>query len=256
LAIVVCTGCSRKLRVPDGKRGTVTCPLCGAEWFHPDTIELSDVEFRCSGSGARFNVISSRRSPLHKFVVQKIYKPTRGAGHRVEAEQLSASKPPVNSIEAPLLAAPGIRGWLARAVGRKAEIVPSLSPSVVGKEPATVNSDPIATYNADEYSWSGFACPYCSATSFVSCSGGHLACDGTVMLRNDRRFHQCFCGHAGYIEGTMKSVESRRHCIEAETDSPTPPPAAERQRQDSRSANKMVLLSLHTESRGPNNGKN
>jgi hypothetical protein len=27
---------------------------CGAEWFHPETLELSDVEFRCSFTGARF----------------------------------------------------------------------------------------------------------------------------------------------------------------------------------------------------------
>ncbi len=36
LAILSCPGCARKLRVPDNKRGTVTCPLCGSEWFHPE----------------------------------------------------------------------------------------------------------------------------------------------------------------------------------------------------------------------------
>src|ERR1700726_1823369 len=92
LTVVVCPGCSRNLRIPDGKRGTVTCPHCGAEWFHPETIELSDVEFRCSKSGARFNVISSRRSPLHKFVVQKINKATHGASRPAEPEPLSSSQ--------------------------------------------------------------------------------------------------------------------------------------------------------------------
>jgi hypothetical protein len=38
LAIQSCPGCSQKLRVPGGKQGTVTCPHCGSEWFHPKTI--------------------------------------------------------------------------------------------------------------------------------------------------------------------------------------------------------------------------
>src|SRR5690348_14006621 len=41
LAIQSCPGCSRKLRVADGKQGTVTCPHCGSEWLHPETIGLS-----------------------------------------------------------------------------------------------------------------------------------------------------------------------------------------------------------------------
>jgi hypothetical protein len=73
VAILTCPGCDRGgLRVPDGRRGKVTCPFCGAEWFHPPTIELSEVEFRCAKSGARFVVQMSRRSPLHKFIVQGI----------------------------------------------------------------------------------------------------------------------------------------------------------------------------------------
>jgi hypothetical protein len=28
------------VRVPDNKRGTVTCPLCGSEWFHPETFDF------------------------------------------------------------------------------------------------------------------------------------------------------------------------------------------------------------------------
>ena len=43
LAVLHCPGCGRGgLRVPDGKRGKVTCPRCGAEWFYPETIELNE----------------------------------------------------------------------------------------------------------------------------------------------------------------------------------------------------------------------
>jgi hypothetical protein len=38
LAIQSCPGCSHKLRFPDGKQGTVTCPHCAFEWFHRKTI--------------------------------------------------------------------------------------------------------------------------------------------------------------------------------------------------------------------------
>src|SRR6266480_2972548 len=60
LAILSCPGCSHRLRVPDNKRGTVTCPLCGSEWFHPEVIELSSVEFRCS-AGPTTSRSASRR---------------------------------------------------------------------------------------------------------------------------------------------------------------------------------------------------
>jgi hypothetical protein len=90
----------------------------------------------------------------------------------------------------------------------------------------------VATYNAEEYNWSGFSCPYCNASSFVSCAGGHLVCDGTAELRNGHRFHQCFCGQAGSIRGTMKTLESRRLSAEAESSAPNTP-VAESQRQSS-----------------------
>jgi hypothetical protein len=87
---------------------------------------------------------------------------------------------------------------------------------------------PVATYNIGEYNWSGFSCPYCSASSFVACpgQGGHLACDGTAELRNGRRFHQCFCGEAGFISSTpMKTLESKRLSVEADVGSPNQPVA-------------------------------
>jgi hypothetical protein len=174
LAILFCPGCGRGgLRVPDGRRGKVTCPTCGAEWFHPETIELSDVEFRCSKSGARFNVISSRRSPLHKFVIQKITKATDGASHPAEAESFSSSQQASLNAGAPPvpLAAPTVGGWLARIVGELVPSTPSAAVPTDQKTRATVSG---ATHNADEYNWTGFSCPYCNASSFVSCSGGHL----------------------------------------------------------------------------------
>lgn len=230
LAILTCPGCGRGgLRVPDGRRGKVTCPRCGAEWFHPETIELSDVEFRCSMSGARFNIISSRRSPLHKFVVQEIKK-APAATRPPAAEPPSSSQDPALKAGAPSLrlAAPSVGGWLARFVGRKADVVPSMPNQASG------STTPVPMHNADEYNWSGFSCPYCGVSSFVSCAGGHLACDGTAELRSGHRFHQCFCGHAGVITGTIKTLKSKRLSVKAKAASP---PVAEHQGLNSGASN-------------------
>jgi transcription elongation factor Elf1 len=227
LAIVICPGCSHKLRIPDGKRGTVTCRLCGAEWFHPNTLELSDVEFRCSMSGARFNVISSRRSPLHKFVIQKIQKPVPEPTRSSEADPPPAEQQPSFEAVTPslTLAAPQKVGrWLAGIMGRKADGISSQPPASVPKDRPVNTTAPIATHSIDEYNWSGFSCPYCNASSFVSCAGGHLACDGTAKLRDGRRFHQCFCGQAGFITETIKTLESKRLSVEANVGSPAEPP--------------------------------
>jgi hypothetical protein len=56
-------------------------------------------------------------------------------------------------------------------------------------------------------------------SSFVSCSGGHLVCAGTAKLRDGRCFRRCFCRQAGFISGTIKTVESRRLSLEADVDS-------------------------------------
>ena len=113
MSIVMCPGCSQRLRIPDNKRGTVACPRCSATWFYPEMIELSDVEFRCSSfNGARFNVVSSRRSPLQKFVIEKISKPGPG-GPSVGAAESVSKNPAVEDVECPLpLAGPRSPGSL------------------------------------------------------------------------------------------------------------------------------------------------
>jgi hypothetical protein len=187
-------------------------------------------------SGARFNVISSRRSPLHKLVIQKIKKAVPESKRSPEADPPSPAQQTAFEASAPSLplAAPGFGGWLSRIVGRKTDGFTSIPPASVSKEKLADTTAPIATHNIDEYNWSGFSCPYCSASGFVSCAGGHLACDGTAKLRDGRRFHQCFCGHAGFITGTIKTLESKRLSVEAEVASPNPPGCGARAGQASR----------------------
>lgn len=225
MAILTCPGCGRGgLRVPDGRRGKVTCPRCGAEWFHPETIELSEVEFRCAHSGARFIVQLSRRSPLHKFVVQAIKntppQPSKPL-HRVDDGGASDLGHAFNG-SADQLFRPRPAGLLTRLFGKATAIASATNPFVLSHEQA--NASPVAkrsTYDADQYNWNSFICPYCSATSFIKCAGGHLACDGTVELRSGRRFHQFFCGHAAFVEGTIKTIEANHRSFEA-GDAPRP----------------------------------
>ena len=47
-------------------------------------------------------------------------------------------------------------------------------------------------------------------------------CDGATELRNDRRFHQCFCGHAGFIEGAIKTYSAHHHVVEPEVGNAKP----------------------------------
>jgi hypothetical protein len=176
LAILSCRVCGQRLRIPEGKRGRVACP-CGAEWFHPETIELSEVEFRCSMSGARFSVISVRRSPLHKFVIQEIKGgPVEGAAVAREVEQRSnLEKPPVTATTTPSLppASTGIGSWLARIVSGSKNIIPHEQAAPGPNPGAFVSVTPKTAHDAEQYNWNGFSCLYCRATSFVSCSGGH-----------------------------------------------------------------------------------
>ena len=236
MAVLSCPGCDQKLRVPDGKRGTVTCPHCGSEWFHPETIELSDVEFRCSKSGARFNVISSRRSPLHKFVIQAINKAAPAATHTPQPERPSSSpKLTVKAMPALPAAGPRIGGWLVGLIRGKTPDLPApITLEVEGRDQSSGAKAPATSHDADEYNWSGFVCSYCNDSNFVSCRGGHLACQGTVENRNGGLFHQCFCGQAGFITGIIKTLESKRLSVEAEASSPTASPAKRGERKSPR----------------------
>lgn len=220
MAILTCPGCGRGgLRVPDGRRGKVTCPTCGAEWFHPETIELSEVEFRCAQSGARFIVQLSRRSPLHKFVVQGIKSAPSRASDAPTSKAAASSEKLIEkgSSSAPQLSKPRSGGWLAALFGKSGAVVPAISASTDIADPnmATPAHTPLR-HNASEYNWSSFLCPYCNASRFVRCSGGHLACDGTVEMRSGRSFHQCYCGNAGFIEGVIETIDANQRTIPVE----------------------------------------
>jgi hypothetical protein len=218
LAIISCPGCGRGgLRIPDGRRGKVTCPTCGAEWFYPETVEINELEFRCADSGARFIVQLARRSPMHKYVIQAVRDAsastskasTEAASDSISTEANSEmAMIPSRSSKAPQLSRPG--GLLSRVFGKAVEVASPAQDS--GVRVAKADSNPIR-HDASEYNWSSFFCPYCNATSFIRCHGGHFACDGTVKIRNGRRFHQCFCGNAGFIEGEIKSFEAKETTV-------------------------------------------
>jgi hypothetical protein len=165
--------------------------------------------------------VSSRRSPLHKFIIQKITKPAPEVRQPADAESLSVAQQLALETGARSLPLPSPRagGWLSRLTGRKPVSSRSVPPPGASEDRQADTTPPVAAHSMDEYNWNGFSCPYCSAAGFVSCSGGHLACDGTAKLRDGRRFHQCFCGRAGFISGTIKTVESRRLSVEADVGS-------------------------------------
>jgi hypothetical protein len=170
--------------------------------------------------GARFTVISSRRSPVHRFVVQQITKASPKANQPPPAEPRPSPQPGKAIVPSSWIAAPKLPGWLARVAGRKAADFPVSLP----KAAAAGNTTSVAAHDINEYNWAGFFCPYFSASSFVDCRlGGHLACDGTAELRNGRRFHQCFCGGAGFISGAIETIGGNRHSVEAELGAAKPP---------------------------------
>jgi hypothetical protein len=125
-------------------------------------------------------------------------------------------------------------GWLVGIMRGKALDLPvSMTPTIDEKDRSSGAKAAATSYAADEYNWNGFVCPYCNATNFVSCQGGHLSCQGTVENRNGGLFHQCFCGQAGFITGTIKALEGKRLSVEAEAASPNEP-AAKRTQQNSK----------------------
>jgi len=155
------------------------------------------------------------------------YRPGGRRSRSPEEEQAPSQQGIAVSSNAPLLppSPTGVGGWLARFVGSKRMVVPAvLRPDMSKDQMSDVPTVQRATYNADEYNWSGFSCPYCAASNFVSRWGGHLVCDGSSELRNGQKFHQCFCGHAGPITGTIKTVESKRLSVEEKLGPPNPLP--------------------------------
>ncbi len=223
MPVLTCPGCVRGgLRVPDGRRCHVKCPTCDAQWFHPETIELSQIEFRCGKSGARFMVIFFRKSPLHQFVIEAI---NRAAGTSTNGSAESSlpsanAAVPNSAASSPQLPGPKQAGWLARLA---AQVLPSIHsstrPPSPGEQP-TATSIPVSADDITEYNWSGFCCPYCAASSFIRCGRGHLVCDGTVELKSGGRFHRCFCGNAGFLAGTIQAVEAERRSMEIGADVP------------------------------------
>lgn len=193
------------------------------------------MEFRCSQTGARFIVQLTRRSPLHKFAVQGIKNAPPRSGQPLKEERTEPSKltEAIENRDAPVdrLSGPKPGRWLARLFGKNSVPATSSSVSVGGRVPATPPSKPLR-YDAGEYNWASFFCPYCNASNFIKCGVGHLVCDSTVEIRNGRRFHQCFCGNAGFIEGTIKTIEANQHTFEeatvasAKTSSAVPPKEA------------------------------
>jgi hypothetical protein len=230
LAIISCPGCGRDgLRIPDGRRGKVTCPTCGAEWFYPESVEINEVEFRCAHSGARFIVQLARRSPLHKFVIHGIKDapaPSRSSGEvgstsvSTEADSEKAMIPNQRS-DAPRPSRPAV--LLSRLFGKAVQAASPTQHSEDGVTKADSKAKLYPTrHDASDYNWSSFFCPYCNATSFIRCHGGHFACDGTVQIRSGRRFHQCFCRGAGFIEGAIKSFEVKETTLSLDPVSPKP----------------------------------
>jgi hypothetical protein len=158
MALLNCPGCGRGgLRVPDGRRGKVTCPTCGAEWFYPETVEVSEVEFRCSSSGARFVVVLGRRSPLHKFVIQGIKNAAQRAPTRSDdmGSTRQPAKHPLGAPPTPPLLRLRARSWLARIASFKDDTVSNECAVTHHPEPTA----PLMTYSAEHYNWSSFFCP-------------------------------------------------------------------------------------------------
>ena len=154
-----------------------------------------------------------------------------------ERGRVSPDSPQIPSHQrAPFHALAGHFAGYQTTSSSKAAVAPNDQP--------TVTTDAAATHDADEYNWSGFSCPYCSASSFVSGACGHLTCNGTNELRNGRYFHQCFCGHAGFISGTIKSFKGTWLSAEREVDS-TNGPNPERPQQSSKSVDVTILPSTH-----------
>jgi len=135
------------------------------------------------------------------------------------AATASLPKSALGSIVAPPLRLRGLSlaGWLTRITKSKDSAVRS-APSPASMRETFSAAIPVTTHNASDYNWSGFSCPYCNASGLVRCGAGHLTCDGTIELKKGRRFHQCFCGAAGFITGVIETFENKRSSVEGKRD--------------------------------------
>jgi hypothetical protein len=161
----------------------------------------------------------SRRSPLHKFVIQGIKDAPLRPGKAATADPkpgLDNETVHASGGSAPHLPSAKSRNLLERLFGKPTAVPDSRSNAAHASDPIVHSTAGAVQHDAAEYNWDSFLCPYCDASSFIKCSGGHLACDGTVQMRNGRRFHQCYCGNAGFIEGPIESIEASQHTFTAE----------------------------------------
>jgi hypothetical protein len=159
----------------------------------------------------------SRRSPGHKFVIQGIKDAPLQPRKAAEPKRGPDSNAPSGaSVSTPHLPPVKSRNWLEKLF-TKPTWVPDSRSSAADTSDSMVHSTAGAVHHdATEFNWASFFCPYCKASSFIQCSGGHLACDGTVQIRDGRRFHQCYCGSAGFIEGSIKTIEAEQHTFRVE----------------------------------------
>jgi hypothetical protein len=65
-------------------------------------------------------------------------------------------------------------------------------------------------------------------------------------MRNNRRFHRCFCGHAGYIEGSIRSFHDQRQSFELAATSKQSEPTGPMTREHS-----AAMLLPSPERKGP-----
>jgi hypothetical protein len=156
----------------------------------------------------------SRRSPLHKFVVHAIQNATPRSNNSSKREISASSTGSIEDHRAVRLSGPKPRGWLINPFKKSTPVIlldAGSRTAVELNEESQISSRVV--HDAAEYNWASFFCPYCNASSFIRCSGGHFACDGTVEMRSGRRFHRCFCGNAGFIEGAIKTFEANQSSL-------------------------------------------
>jgi hypothetical protein len=98
----------------------------------------------------------------------------------------------------------------------KRAIAPKADAATMPEQGPQTTGPAITVHNANDYNWSSFLCPYCNASSFLKCSGGHLVCDGRVEMRHGKLFYQCFCGNAGFISGEIQDYEGDQYSMAVE----------------------------------------